>query len=91
MLKKPLGEREYPKGFVVPTWTEENWMVLAFWRVLSFNQLTIEGLKGSFPSLKWSSDDLDRLTPRIPHIWTARRWKSLCFQSLLYCRFPQDK
>ncbi|GFF54121.1 uncharacterized WD repeat-containing protein alr2800 [Aspergillus lentulus] len=57
-LEGPLGQRQYPPGFGLPTWTEEQRTVLAFWRLLFWNQLKIEGAKGS---LGWSIDQLERL------------------------------
>ncbi|GFF22365.1 uncharacterized WD repeat-containing protein alr2800 [Aspergillus udagawae] len=57
-LEGPLGQRQYPPGFRLPTWTEEQRTVLAFWRLLFWNQLKIEGAKGS---LGWSTDQLERL------------------------------
>ncbi|RHZ48191.1 uncharacterized protein CDV56_101469 [Aspergillus thermomutatus] len=57
-LKSPLGQRQYPRGFEIPTWTEEQRTVLAFWRVMFWNELKI---KGSMGSLGWSPGDLRRL------------------------------
>ncbi|GIJ89415.1 hypothetical protein Asppvi_008355 [Aspergillus pseudoviridinutans] len=57
-LESPLGQRQYPPGFRHPTWTEEQRTVLALWRLLFWNQLKIEGAKGS---LGWSMDHLERL------------------------------
>ncbi|KAF7172830.1 hypothetical protein CNMCM5623_004959 [Aspergillus felis] len=57
-LESPLGQRQYPPGFRLPTWTEEQRTVLALWRLIFWNQLKIEGAKGS---LGWSTGELKRL------------------------------
>ncbi|GFF44471.1 hypothetical protein IFM46972_07558 [Aspergillus udagawae] len=57
-LDGPLGQRQYPPGFRLPTWTEEQRTVLALWRLLFWNQLKIEGANGS---LGWSTGELKRL------------------------------
>ncbi|KAE8312576.1 hypothetical protein BDV41DRAFT_538817 [Aspergillus transmontanensis] len=57
-LESPLGQRQYPARFYVPTWTEEQRSLLSFWRVLFYNELKLEGLRGH---LDWSSLDLSQL------------------------------
>ncbi|KGO63594.1 hypothetical protein PITC_049760 [Penicillium italicum] len=57
-LQSPLGQRQYPNNFDFPTWTEEQRMVLAFWRVIFYNELTKEAIKGSLP---WPAEDIERL------------------------------
>ncbi|OGM47285.1 hypothetical protein ABOM_003829 [Aspergillus bombycis] len=57
-LASPLGQREYPVGFIIPTWTEEQRSILSFWRVLFCSELKLQGLKGH---LNWSPRELIRL------------------------------
>ncbi|KNG84858.1 hypothetical protein ANOM_007654 [Aspergillus nomiae NRRL 13137] len=59
-LRSPLGQRQYPEWFYFPTWTEEQRMILSFWRLLFYNKLRIEGRKGH---LAWRSIDLAQLLP----------------------------
>lgn len=63
-LESPLGQREYPVGFRFPTWTEEQRSILSFWRVLFFNELKLEGLKGH---LDWSPRELEELRIHGPY------------------------
>lgn len=57
-LESPLGRRDYPRGFEIPSWTEEQRTILGFWYVMFWNQLKIQGSKGS---LIWSPDQLRQL------------------------------
>lgn len=63
-LLGPLGHRQFPEAFELPTWTEEQRTILAFWRLFFYNQLKIEGLKGS---LKWSPNELQRLASEVAY------------------------
>ncbi|RMZ38920.1 hypothetical protein CA14_003210 [Aspergillus flavus] len=63
-MDSPLGERKFPVGFCFPTWTEEQRSILSFWRVLFYNELKVEGLKGH---LEWSTLDLSELLRHGPY------------------------
>ncbi|KAF5854798.1 hypothetical protein ETB97_011374 [Aspergillus alliaceus] len=63
-LNSPLGQREYPIGFRDPTWTEEQRTILSFWRVVFFNELKLEGLRGH---LDWTPRELEQLQNHGPY------------------------
>ncbi|KAJ5749138.1 uncharacterized protein N7511_010834 [Penicillium nucicola] len=57
-LKSPLGQREIPAGFEDPTWTEEQRMLLGFWRFVYWNQLKKDTKNNR---LRWFRPDLETL------------------------------
>jgi hypothetical protein len=57
-LQSRLGDRNYPEGFEIPTWTEEQRSLLGFWRLVFLNQLRKEAHKGS---LRWPPQAIDSL------------------------------
>ncbi|RAQ57901.1 hypothetical protein COH20_004347 [Aspergillus flavus] len=85
-MDSPLGEREFHVGFCFPTWTEEQRSILSFWRVLFYNELKVEGLKGH---LEWSTLDLSELLHHGPYQhFTTDIAK---FQAMTALRFISDQ
>jgi hypothetical protein len=80
-LDSPLGQRHYPEGFEDPTWTEEQRMLLGFWRFVYWNQLKSNRCKNL---LQWSSTDLFVLNTWMPYYDSPAVLGKQAFTALFY-------
>ncbi|KAJ5293822.1 hypothetical protein N7508_008643 [Penicillium antarcticum] len=80
-LKSPLGQRRFPEGFEDPTWTEEQRMLLGFWRFMYWNQLKTDMKRGL---LRWTRLDLAKLERWLPYEDSPAVFGKQAYTALFY-------